>query len=115
MALKGQDFEVAAGDAVALLFPITDTAGDPVDVSGDTLRWALAKDATDAEPLILKTSADGITVAGYDNNEVTIVLDAEDTRGLRGKYHHELEVDQAAGPSTLAEGTATIRPELVRT
>jgi hypothetical protein len=116
MTAFNQDFEMVAGDAKNLTFTLTDDDGDPLDVSSGTLRWGFAKDIRKDEPLVLKSSGDGIAVSGAGNNVVSVTLEKDDTRGYKGLYGHELEWDEAgSGPTTLAQGQVTFKPELIKT
>jgi len=66
---------------------VTDSNGDPVDLSGKTLIYSIR---TTEGGTALTTITDGITVSGASNNIVTI--SAESITGIVGRsYYHDLE------------------------
>lgn len=58
-------------DAKTPTFTVTDAAGDPVNLTGHTLRWRVLREEGSSTVYLEKRDAD-ITVSGAGNNEVEI-------------------------------------------
>lgn len=102
------------------LVNLTDSAGDPVDLSGRTLRMVIAsvtdeQDADDRtddeiEALYKYETGDGLTVQGADDNQIRIDHDAENTT-TAGKFRYWIhDVTTADQPITLLKGTFDVEP-----
>jgi hypothetical protein len=112
MAIKNQDFEMYASNDVELDLSLFDEDGDPLDLTGSTVRWALASAYDPTVPLVLKSSdaMAGILITDAVQGMVIVVLAAEDTAGLGGQpYVHEAAVTNDDGAeTTVLTGAATI-------
>ncbi|HSF94778.1 MAG TPA: hypothetical protein VLA52_07105 [Thermohalobaculum sp.] len=123
MAHNIQNFDYHAGDNKPLDFTVYDEdpanpgqpdLASPVDLTGATIRWALSAFATDAAPLLTKTTALGITITDAAAGKFRVSLDKADTVALNGKYYHEAEVLTAgAADDTVATGTVTVAPTVL--
>ncbi len=119
-----QNFKFHAGDVRKLRFtvykedplnPGKPDLNNPVDLTGATIKWALANFKTDAAPLFTKSTGSGITIVAPATNGVfDVALDKADTVNLNGKLFHEAEVVEASGDdSTVATGTVTVEATVI--
>lgn len=109
---------IAAGSEPTEIITVTDANGDPVNLSGKTVRLVVASitDDADTEQVVddtlaasfqYETGGDGITIGGGSSNQVTIEHSADKT-GTAGTYRYFLwNVDDKL---VLAKGTLTIEP-----
>jgi hypothetical protein len=120
MAHQVQNFQMHAGDNRVLSVTVEDSTGGAVDLTGATIRWALAKTLHTAA-LISKSSTAGsseIEVTGTTAGEIDIKIVPTDTKStaqyLHGVYYHEAEVQDSLGNrSTIFEGYVTIHKILL--
>lgn len=116
MAAINQDDSFYAGNKRTLEFTITNkdvTPEAPLVLTGLTFRWAMSRLNSDGTyskiPVLTKSSTGGITVINATTGKLKVVLDAADTVGFLGKYHHELEaVDGSNEPTVVSVGTLNI-------
>lgn len=78
------------GDTLKALISITDHDGNPyVPKTGDKIRFAMKRDISDPEPLILKE---------VPIDTMTLVIEPKDTKDLDfGSYKYDMELTTAAG------------------
>jgi hypothetical protein len=105
---------MTAGDTKVLEVTVLDGDGEPVDITGTTIRWQLARLATDDTPLITKSVGDGIAIVDGAAGRFDVTLDPEDTAELGGSYYYEAEIDDADVISTVLSGRATIDAALIK-
>lgn len=113
MAERNQDIEIDAGDPLSFAVALVDAAGDPLDLTGKTVRYGFAEKASDPAPLIEKDNGalGGIAVdAPATAGNITVTLDPADTVALAGRYHHEVEVEGI----TYMTGTPTVFPTVLK-
>ena len=113
MTATDQDIDdLTAGDSPRLVFPVTDSAGVAVDLTGMTARWVLAP-TRGATPVIDKTSGGGgVVITDAVNGRLRVELSPTETEPLRGRYFHELELTDSTGiVSTAAQGWIYIGPD----
>jgi hypothetical protein len=111
------DFTMYVGDSFVLSVSVVDEAGEPVDITGTTVRWQMAHKVKDILPLVSKTTegAGGILISDGPGGVFEVTIDPEDTEGFKAKsYYHEAEVDDAGVVSTVMTGTGTLLPTLIR-
>lgn len=78
------------GEDRALQILVVDEAGVPLNVSGYTLEWNLARNVEDA-PLVSITSGIAVSDGNGTGDLVTVTVGADDTIGLLpGWYRHAL-------------------------
>lgn len=104
-----------AGDDISLDITVLDAAGDPVDISGLTVRFAVvpqdgsaavlsSEDAPVTATPTIPTGTDGV---------INIAVAGEDTVDLEGTYEFECEIEDGSGVvSTVARGYFTFVPSL---
>ena len=107
-------FRMTAGDSKVLEVTVVDTENEAVDITGTTIRWQLARLATDAEPLISKSVGSGIEITDGPAGRFDVTLDPGDTADLDGSYYYEAEVDDGGVISTVLSGRATIDAALIK-
>ena len=107
-------FTMTAGDSKVLEVTVVDGDGRPVDITGNDIRWQLARFATDDTPLISKSVGDGIAITDGPSGRFDVTLDPEDTAELSGSYYYEAEVDDSGVISTVLSGRATIDAALIK-
>lgn len=126
MSSVNQNDSFYANNKRTFNFTITDrdvTPNIPYDLTGKHVRWSLSRQQDDGSyssiPLLEKTTADTSPVdviinADPTTGKVQVILQASDTIGLLGKYHHELEVIDGAGQAVVvATGTILILKNIV--
>lgn len=113
MTSTGQDLTRYIGDKTTFSLTITDSAGDPLNMTGYSAAW-VAYDGN-GTAVITKTTGDGISIGDGDgtNDKLTITLNPADTADLSaGIYGHQAEVtDGSSNPVTVAEGALTLKAD----
>lgn len=72
------DFDIYYGRTE--VFDLTITAdGSPVDLTGKALQFSVKSDYRDTEVLIVKDTADGITITDEEGGEARVTLETTDT------------------------------------
>lgn len=111
MATTDQNATIYAGDDVDINVAVTDPAtGDPKNLTGATVQWAMFKEYK-GTVVVTKDTDDGVTITDAANGELTISLDAADTEDVRPDiYAHEVEVTDGSGNvSTVTTGHITLK------
>lgn len=111
---------IPQGTAPSDIVVLTDSQGDPVDLSGKTLRMVVASvtdegdadDRTDdeIEAIYKYETGDGLTVQGADDNNVLIQHDAANTTTCGSFRYWLLDVTDADQPFALLKGTFDVEP-----
>lgn len=114
MTKRNQDIDdYHAGDTLEIVVTVTDDDGNIIDITGADVEWYLLQYETspDEDHLLKKTTTDGgITVTSAQDGEFTVTVDAGDTDGMSGEYHHRARMTDSTGNrSTVMTGTITIR------
>lgn len=113
--------EVGADDRRLIATVAAD--GVAVDLTGIPLTFMVKRriDDADADALITKTTAGGITAAdqsapppGGTRGVAYIALDEADTGALDGRYYWELAADDPVGAVTLAAGGFYVEADLIQ-
>ena len=92
--IKGTTVWMTRGDTVVLTITITDVNGEPyVPESGDIIRFAMKKNYTDANPILLKT---------IPIDTMELIIEPEDTKNLpfgevKGHYKYDIELTKESG------------------
>ena len=89
-SIVGTNITLTRGDTLKALISITDHEGMPyTPKQGDQIRFAMKRNVTDPEPLVLK-------VIPIDT--MTLVIDPEDTKSLDfGTYKYDIQITTADG------------------
>ncbi|WP_026694072.1 hypothetical protein [Peribacillus kribbensis] len=106
MTATNQSFTMMAGDSLILTVSVTDENGQPLSLTGASVKWVAKKRVNSLENDILKTSDNGVSITG---SELKIKLDPTDTKDLSGTYYHECELTDSVGNvSTIFKGYVTV-------
>ena len=109
------DFEIYAGDDKLIEVAVLDKVGDPVSISGATIRWRASRSFGKAVA-ISKSTSSGISITDAANGEFQVTLTPSDTASLKGPYFHEAEVEFGDGKkSTVLQGRMIVNPILIST
>lgn len=98
------------GTTFSLTITVADSNGNPLDLTGYTLRAQLRKSYG-------STSYTNFTTASAtpSDGELTISLTAAQTSGLRaGRYVYDIEIDNEGEVTRVLEGIITVTPEVTR-
>jgi len=100
-----------AGEEKTLRLVIYEEDGETVqNISGYTLQWVLAKNKYAVPTLTKNMGADGITIPTGSDGVVTIKIDRDDTKDLKGgTYFHTLWRIDAEQETVLTFGPAVLR------
>lgn len=104
--------EYIAGDTAVFELTVTDGDDNAKDVAGADVSFAVSE-YRGQEPLIEKTTANGITIVDGANGRVDIRVNSDDTVGLGDAdgqdYYYEIEITDGTGDvATVTTGTWTI-------
>ena len=104
-----ESFYFVAGNTIKLEFTVTNEDGDAVDVTSDTVRFALKKGFTE----VLGT--DDVTVSHEETGKFVVTIQDEKTSALQGTLRYQCELEDSAGDrATVARGYITFSENLVR-
>lgn len=107
--LNPQNFEMFSGNTKPVAFDVIDHLDAPVDLTGASGNFALAKNSN-GPALFTKAG----TLPGSPNNRIEFTIAPADTDALAGTYYYECEVtDQAGRVSTIAFGSVNIKRNLL--
>jgi hypothetical protein len=113
MTIKGQNFEIYAGDSKNLEILITDSTDSPLDLTpymiAGGITWVIYHPTTKAI-VLSKGYTDGITVPIPSNGIAIVSLLPEDTENIAPKlYNHECEISSSTTEvATVTVGTVNI-------
>jgi hypothetical protein len=108
------NFQTAANEDLRQAFALTDTAGQPVNLTGGTLKMGLEAVAADSHTIVGNTleasTANGrIVVADAALGQFEIVLPTATLRTFpTGVYRHDLVLTLAGRVQRVWEGTLTL-------
>jgi hypothetical protein len=113
MTQRRDFWSYVTGDSLLFQYVITDDAGDPLDLTGATLRWGLAavENGLPGTVVVEKVLDDGISILGAaENGEIEVVVDPGEI-ATPGVYWHELEVlTQYGAKVTVSHGILNAEP-----
>lgn len=120
MTAAHQDCTIVSGDSRTLRFTVTGENGAALNLAGaEAVRWGCVRKRADGKfappAAVERTLGAGISITDAASGIIEVVLAPADTAGLAGgRYHHELQLTDAAGAvSTLAVGELTIVEDLL--
>src|SRR5262245_52513844 len=98
------------GEDKTVFIAIKDENGDPLDLTGATMEWWLAK-TSHSEKTLQKKLGSGLTVVA--GTGVNVSLASADTYDLKPEiWYHELKVTLASKLSVTTVGNVHLRPAL---
>ncbi len=109
------------GNSKLFAFPLTDSDGDPIDLTDCTVTMTAKESYTDSDgaAIFQKTDGDGITVVSAVNGVITVDLEPGDTSSLTGRnvrLVYDIQVQTDAGRvSTPVRGRLTVQPDVTTT
>ena len=102
------DFQMFAGNTRVVRIAVKGETGAPVDITGGTVKWILARTMTGA-PLVEKATGAGVELVNPAAGTFSVTLDPADTADLEdGVYYHEAEVTLDGAISTSVSGPVLI-------
>lgn len=109
------------GNSKLFAFPLTDSDGDPINLTDCTVTMT-AKEAytdSDASATFAKDLDDGITVVSAVNGVITVDLEPTDTSSLDGRTTrlvYDIQVQTLEGRvSTPVSGRLVVKPDVTTT
>jgi hypothetical protein len=107
-------FSFIAGNSVMLEFTVTNEAGQAVDITGDTIRFVVARGGE-----VAISTEDGnasIDTSQTASGKFFVTVSDEDTAALKGTYLYQAEIEDTAGnKATVAKGPVTFSANLLAT
>lgn len=102
------DFQSASNEDLRQLFEITDTSGEPIDLTGATLRMGLEAIAGPAQ-LEASTANGRIEIVEAAAGRFELAIPAATIEGLPpGSYRHDLLLDRSGSTLRVWSGTLTL-------
>ena len=103
------------GDHETIAFEITDASGDPIDLTGVGITWALATTSRADDPTLEATRDAGITVIDPAAGRFDVELDSNETATLGPQsYYHEVElIDDNGDVTTVFSGYLSVKPTVI--
>lgn len=110
-----QNVRLTAGDSKTLAVQVTDDQGDPVDINGAAIRYAVVDGRGGSTVVGPKSDGGaGITVTDAAGGVFEVYLDPSDTQDLLGEYWHEAEYEDGDGDvTTVFTGSFVVRPDSI--
>jgi hypothetical protein len=108
--------QITAGEDVSLPITVKDEAGDAIDITGTTPRFAIAR--RPGGTVVAETGESPETITAELTTPaaglLTVTIPTEVTAGLLGTYYCETELEDGSGNfTTVARGYLTVRPQIV--
>lgn len=115
------NFDMHAGDSKLLRITVTDAStGAVFNLTGCSAIWEASRELGASpftfysDPVVSKSTTDGIAITDPTNGILEITLASVDTRGFQGNYYHELSVTDTSGnEQTVLVGTIAISKTLI--
>lgn len=119
MTKLNQNLTVWTGDSRVIALTINDADGDEVNLTGATVRYAIAEAATSGTKLVEKTTSSGISITDAANGKCEITLAPADTTALQPgvprDLYHECEVEDSTGKKMTAfTGKFRLNPSIYK-
>jgi hypothetical protein len=108
------DFDLFAGDTQTLEITVVDELGQPLDITGATVRWWASSSPYVRPPAIKKETGSGVTLVDAAHGRFNVELAAADTEALRaGPVYYEVEIDDDGRVNTVLSGAFNVKPALI--
>ena len=114
MPAVNQDFQIGTDRTKILTIPILDQSGQPYNMAGGQVNWAMALNPS-FPPVLTKLFGAGVTLSEIDTVwHAIVVLSPADTKGLApGDYSHELSgADYEGNAVNITVGKVTVRQSI---
>ena len=99
---------VYGGSQTTLSYFVTDSSGNPVNISAYSCSWAMSPFGTPNYPVLSKSG----TLAGTPNNQFNVVLTSADTATLGGMYICQPMISLGGVDTIIGQGTINIVPKI---
>lgn len=108
-------FEIFSGDDLRIIATVRDQAGNLIDITNASIRWALSADSRSPKLLEKTTALTGsAAITKMNASEFFFDLVPADTQSLDGVYYHEVDITTSGGKTyTVLHGPAIIKPNLL--
>lgn len=115
MAARNQNFQMHKGDTRTVTVAVVDDDDIAVDLTGATVKWAVANTPTSATLISKQTGGLGISVTDAVGGVFVITILPADTSSLRARtYYHEAQVTDGSGVvSTVLTGKLKLIEDLI--
>lgn len=109
--MKATPVSMFRGDSQTFELTVTDSKGLPVDISGCSATFVVARTQSEAAE-VTKRIGNGITLVDAPHGVMKVTLAPQDTTNLKGDYYYELELDYPDGSiNTILFGTLSVIPD----
>lgn len=106
-----QDFEIYSGNDGTLTATILDEDGEPIDLTNSYIEWVVKPSVRSATVVVEKNTDDAnIVKTDASAGEISIIMLADDTESMDGKYYHEATMINNDILTTILTGEFTILP-----
>jgi len=113
MTIDQQNLKMVKGTSLPLRFTIKDSSGAAVNISGATIKYQVRK-TEDADAIVTKTLADGITITDGALGKFTVLISPGDTDDVvADTYFHEAFVTLGDGTVFSARNSAVAPNRLI--
>jgi len=104
------------GDTFNLALVYSDSAGDPINLTGFTAKCQLRANASSDTAVLTATTSDGTLVITGAQGRIAFAISATAMGAIAaGTYVYDLEIESSGGVvTTILTGTFTITPEVTR-
>jgi hypothetical protein len=106
MADTNQNVEIHIGDSKRICLTIYDEDDNLLDITDYTLYYYVYESS--GNPLITKSSGDGITIVNAGNGSCTVDFEPSDTENMSGDYKHEVDITDGTDVYTVMTGKLTV-------
>lgn len=114
--LVPQSWVAQSGDTIRLPITVKDNAGVIVDLTGATVRFAIARgpdQSPDIDSAASPPTATAVIDAPATDGKITVTISDENTEPLLGDYYYECKVEDALGnESVVVRGYGTFTENL---
>lgn len=110
--LVTSSFSFISGNSIVLEFFVTDHDENPVDITPDTVRFAIARGLSK----VVSSDDSGVTVdlTEASQGKFKVRIPDESTSGLLGTYKYQAEIEDVSGDkATVASGYITFRENVL--
>lgn len=104
-AVMNEPILMKEGDTFNLSIKVTDSNGDPVDLTDRDICMQLRYGAV--SPVALELSTDNGMIV-IDDNELQLTVPNTDTKGLRGEYQFDLQSTYSGIVETILSGRVQV-------
>lgn len=105
-----------SGDSRVIQATIQGPTGDPYNITGATITWALyawTGSAFTGNALVTKTVGSGIAITNGAGGIFEVTLAPADSSALAGTYYHEAQLTLGGVVHTVFTGTITITSDAI--